>query len=53
MTADYYVHPTATVEQPCQIGANTRIWHYSHVMAGARIGRDCQLGQGDGPEQAL
>ena len=46
MTADYYVHPTATVEQPCQIGANTRIWHYSHVMAGARIGRDCQLGQG-------
>jgi UDP-2-acetamido-3-amino-2,3-dideoxy-glucuronate N-acetyltransferase len=46
MTAEYYVHPTATVEQPCQIGPGTRIWHYSHVMAGAQIGHDCQLGQG-------
>ncbi len=46
MASDYYVHPTATVEQPCQIGPGTRIWHYAHVMAGARVGRDCQLGQG-------
>lgn len=45
MSADYFVHATATIEQPCRIGAGTRIWHYSHVMTGARIGRDCILGQ--------
>jgi UDP-2-acetamido-3-amino-2,3-dideoxy-glucuronate N-acetyltransferase len=42
---DYTAHPTAIVDAGCQIGAGTRIWHYSHVMAGARIGRDCSLGQ--------
>ena len=45
MTDDYFVHPTATIDQPCRIGTGTRIWHYAHVMAGARIGSDCQLGQ--------
>jgi len=41
----YLAHPTATVDAGCDIGEGTRIWHYSHVMAGARIGRDCILGQ--------
>jgi UDP-2-acetamido-3-amino-2,3-dideoxy-glucuronate N-acetyltransferase len=40
------VHETAVVDQPAQIGAGTKVWHFSHVMAGARIGRDCTLGQG-------
>lgn len=40
------VHTTAIVDLPAQIGARTRIWHFVHVMAGARIGRDCSLGQG-------
>ncbi len=40
-----FVHPSAIVDRPCRIGSGTRIWHFSHVMAGARIGRDCVLGQ--------
>ncbi len=41
----YFVHPLAVVDLPCEIGAGTRIWHFSHVMRGARIGRECVLGQ--------
>lgn len=43
--ADYYVHPTAIVDQPCTIGKGTKIWHFRHVMSGARIGERCILGQ--------
>ena len=42
---DYQVHPTATVDAGAEIGRDTRIWHYSHVMAGTRIGDNCILGQ--------
>ena len=38
-------HPSAVIDQPCSIGAGTRIWHFSHVVAGAEIGRNCNLGQ--------
>lgn len=37
------IHPKALVETD-QIGAGTRVWAFAHVMAGARIGRDCNLG---------
>lgn len=43
--AGYFAHPTAIIDQPCEIGRGTRIWHFAHVMAGARIGRNCTLGQ--------
>ena len=43
--ADYWVHDTSRVDPGAEIGAGTRIWHFSHVMAGARIGRDCMLAQ--------
>lgn len=39
------IHPTATVDPGAVIGEGTRVWHYSHVMAGARIGARCVLGQ--------
>ena len=42
---DSFVHPTAIVEEPARIGAGTKIWHFSHVMAGADIGSECVLGQ--------
>jgi UDP-2-acetamido-3-amino-2,3-dideoxy-glucuronate N-acetyltransferase len=42
---DYYVHPSAYVDEPCDIGAGTKIWHFCHVMAGAKIGQRCNLGQ--------
>jgi Serine acetyltransferase len=41
----YWAHATAVVDQPAQIGDGTRIWHFCHVMAGARIGARCVLGQ--------
>jgi UDP-2-acetamido-3-amino-2,3-dideoxy-glucuronate N-acetyltransferase len=39
------IHESAYVDEPCEIGEGTRIWHFSHVMAGSRIGRGCNLGQ--------
>src|SRR5712692_8796049 len=45
MNPPYYVHPSAYVDEPCSIGAGTKIWHFCHVMPGARIGERCILGQ--------
>lgn len=45
MGPDYFVHESSYVDQPCEIGPGTRIWHFCHVMAHSRIGRDCNLGQ--------
>ena len=39
------IHPTAIVDEGALIGAGTRVWHYSHVSAKARIGEGCSLGQ--------
>jgi UDP-2-acetamido-3-amino-2,3-dideoxy-glucuronate N-acetyltransferase len=44
-SAGYWAHETAVVDQPASIGDGTRIWHFCHVMAGARIGARCVLGQ--------
>ena len=41
----YFAHPTAVIDEPCQIGERTKIWHFSHIMAGASLGFDCNLGQ--------
>jgi len=41
----YFRHESAYVDEPCTIGEGTKIWHFSHVQAGARIGRNCILGQ--------
>jgi UDP-2-acetamido-3-amino-2,3-dideoxy-glucuronate N-acetyltransferase len=40
-----YVHPSSFVDEPCEIGEGTKIWHFSHVMKHARIGRRCSIGQ--------
>lgn len=45
MQGSYYVHPSSYVDPPCEIGAGTKIWHFSHIMAHARIGKSCILGQ--------
>ena len=45
MKISYFVHPTAVVDEGAQIGAGTRIWHFSHIMPTARIGQGCNLGQ--------
>jgi UDP-2-acetamido-3-amino-2,3-dideoxy-glucuronate N-acetyltransferase len=38
-------HESAYVDQGAQVGSGTRIWHFSHIMAGAKIGKNCSLGQ--------
>jgi len=43
--SNYYVHPTAIVDEGAEIGEGTKIWHYSHVCAGAKIGSNCNIGQ--------
>lgn len=40
-----FVHPTAVVDDPAEIGEGTQIWHFSHVMSGVKIGENCILGQ--------
>ena len=42
---NYYAHPTAVIDEGCIIGNGTKIWHFSHIMTGAVIGKNCNLGQ--------
>ena len=42
---DYFVHESAWVDEPCEIGKGTKIWHFSHIMKNAKIGENCILGQ--------
>ena len=39
------IHESAFVDEPCEIGAGTRIWHFAHILPRTRIGRDCSFGQ--------
>ena len=43
--SDYFVHPTSIIDDDVQIGEGTKIWHFSHVQSGARIGKNCSFGQ--------
>lgn len=42
---NYFAHETAVIDEGAEIGDNTRIWHFSHIMAGAKIGKECNIGQ--------
>lgn len=42
---DYFVHESSYVDEGCQIGKGTKIWHFSHIMKGCTIGEDCNIGQ--------
>jgi UDP-2-acetamido-3-amino-2,3-dideoxy-glucuronate N-acetyltransferase len=43
--ASYYVHPSAIVDEGATLGEGTKVWHFCHVMAGARVGRGSSFGQ--------
>jgi UDP-2-acetamido-3-amino-2,3-dideoxy-glucuronate N-acetyltransferase len=43
--ASFFVHESAFVDEPSEIGAGTKIWHFSHIMAHASIGSGCSIGQ--------
>lgn len=42
---NYFAHPTAIVDEGSEIGNGTKIWHFSHVMPGCKIGENCNIGQ--------
>lgn len=41
----YFAHPTAVIDPDCQIGADTKIWHFCHVSSHCQLGKNCNLGQ--------
>ena len=42
---DYFVHESSYVDEPCEIGAGTKVWHFSHIMRNCKIGERCNIGQ--------
>lgn len=42
---DYFAHETAVIDEGCQIGEGTKIWHFSHIMPNCGIGKNCNIGQ--------
>jgi UDP-2-acetamido-3-amino-2,3-dideoxy-glucuronate N-acetyltransferase len=41
----YFTHESAYVDNGCQIGSGTKIWHFSHILSGSQVGDDCVIGQ--------
>lgn len=42
---NYFAHDTAVIDEGCEIGQNTKIWHFSHIMSHSKIGEACNIGQ--------
>ncbi len=45
MNDNFFSHPTAVIDEGCTIGKGTKIWHFSHLMAGCELGEGCNIGQ--------
>lgn len=45
MKTSYFAHETTVIDPDCQIGAGTKIWHFSHIMTNCSIGQQCSIGQ--------
>ena len=45
MENKYFAHESSYIDKGCKIGEGTKIWHFSHIMPGAVIGKNCNLGQ--------
>jgi len=41
----YIAHPTAVIDEGCEIGEDVKIWHFSHIMPDCKLGRGCNIGQ--------
>jgi UDP-2-acetamido-3-amino-2,3-dideoxy-glucuronate N-acetyltransferase len=42
---DFFVHPTVILDNEVSVGKSTKIWHFSHVLSGSKIGENCNIGQ--------
>ncbi|MBU4288586.1 MAG: Gfo/Idh/MocA family oxidoreductase [Proteobacteria bacterium] len=45
VSADYFAHETSVIDEDCKIGKGTKIWHFSHIMPGSKVGERCKIGQ--------
>jgi UDP-2-acetamido-3-amino-2,3-dideoxy-glucuronate N-acetyltransferase len=45
MEQEFFAHPTSVIDDGCTIGKGTKIWHFSHIMSGCKIGENCNIGQ--------
>ena len=45
MGNNYFVHESSYIDEPCKIGAGSKVWHFSHVMKDCVIGSNCNIGQ--------
>lgn len=45
MAGEYFVHETSCIDEDVEIGEGTKIWHFSHILRGTRIGKNCVIGQ--------
>ena len=45
MMEQFFIHESAYVDADCQIGAGTKVWHFSHLMRGCHLGENCNIGQ--------
>lgn len=45
MSESYFAHETAVIDDGCEIGAGTKIWHFSHIMPTCTLGEKCNIGQ--------
>lgn len=45
MSKEYFVHESSYIDEPCNIGTGTKVWHFSHVMSNCSIGKNCNIGQ--------
>ena len=41
----YFIHESSYVDEPCEIGEGTKIWHFCHIMKNSKIGKNCKIGQ--------
>ena len=51
----FFAHPTAVIDASVEIGEKTKIWHFSHILSGSKIGENCNIGQNVvvGPDVAI
>jgi UDP-2-acetamido-3-amino-2,3-dideoxy-glucuronate N-acetyltransferase len=45
LTPDFFAHPTAVIDENVTLGAGCKVWHFSHILSGSKIGDGCNLGQ--------
>lgn len=45
MATNYFAHESAYIDENCNIGEGTKIWHFSHIMSNCTMGKNCNIGQ--------